>query len=520
MPINFYKTYSFLILFLALLGVYVNYSPIPIADSWSNYELVKDISEGHLSSFISLHNEHRILPSKILFWLDMYLFGGSEVFLLITHILFIFILFNLFSSLSFENNLNKKEQTLFPLFILSVLFFWSQKANLTWAFQSQFYLVQIFSLLTFLSIKKEWNFILVIIFSIFSVLSMGNGLLIPILVTFYYVINKNFSRASAFLLLTIGIFSFYFIGYQGNPNYMSPIESVMHYPLKVILFSFVFLGNAFSFLVGKGIFGAFLAGCMGFLSILFVLTKISKFYKNPIFYYLIFLIGTAVLVGLSRHQDGYIHAVSSRYTTPTICYWVTFAILFFSDIKKYFQTPSRAIRWVFIFVLISFFVNQLKVFREVDDKTLKRYIDLAVVVNNHGNILPHMNYDLMNNEYLKNKFLFSKKLTKQALIPTFSKTNNECDTRISKIKYIKGKNEQYSYVDIKFNKNIPNVLYRYKNEKPSGVFASKSMFTKLPLFKKESDHALGYIYGTELDNAIIMDYEKDCFIRLSKNIDE
>ena len=155
MPINFYKIYSFLILFLALLGVYVNYSPIPIADSWSNYELVKDISEGHLSSFISLHNEHRILPSKILFWLDMHLFGGSEVFLLITHILFIFILFNLFSSLSFENNLNKKEQTLFPLFILSILFFWSQKANLTWAFQSQFYLVQIFSLLTFLAIKKK-----------------------------------------------------------------------------------------------------------------------------------------------------------------------------------------------------------------------------------------------------------------------------------------------------------------------------------------------------------------------------
>lgn len=520
MPLNFYKTYSFLILFLALLGVFVNYSPIPIADSWSNYELVKDISEGHLSSFISLHNEHRILPSKILFWLDMHLFGGSEVFLLITHILFIFILFNLFSSLSFENNLNKKDRILFPLFILSMLFFWSQKANLTWAFQSQFYLVQIFSLLTFFAIYKKWNFIFVIIFSILSVLSMGNGLLTPILVTFYYAINKNFTRASAFLFLTIGIFTLYFIGYQGNPSYMSPIESMTHYPLKVILFSFVFLGNVFSFLVGKGVFGAFLAGCMGFLSILFVLTKISKFYRNPIFYYLIFLIGTAFLVGLSRHQDGFIHAVSSRYTTPTICYWVTFVILFFSDIKKYFQTPSGVIKWIFIFVLITFFVNQLKVFREIDDKTLKRYIDLAVVVNNHGNILPHMNYDLMNNDHIKNKFLFSKKITRQATIPAFSRTNNQCDARISNIEFTNGKNEKYSYVDIKFNSNTSNVLYLYKNDKPSGVIALKSMFTKLPFFKKESDHALGYIFGPELDNSIIMDYEKDCIIRLSKNTDE
>ena len=520
MPINFYKTYSFLILFLALLGVYVNYSPIPIADSWSNYELVKDVSEGHLSSFISLHNEHRILPSKILFWLDMHLFRGSEVFLLITHILFIFILFNLFSSLSFENNLNKKEQTLFPLFILSLLFFWSQKANLTWAFQSPFYLVQIFSLLTFFAIYKKWNFIFVIIFSIFSVLSMGNGLLIPILVTFYYVINKNLSRASAFLFLTIGIYTLYFIGYQGNSNYMSPIESVMHYPLKVILFSFVFLGNIFSFFVGKGVFGAFLAGCMGFLSIFFVITKISKFYKNPIFYYLIFLIGTACLVGLSRHQDGYIHAVSSRYTTPVICYWITFVILYYSSVKKYIQTPSRVKRWIFIFVLISFFANQLKVFREVDDKTLKRYIDLAIVVNNHGNILPTINHDLIDNDHLKNKFIFSKKITKQAVIPVFSSTNNQCDSKISNIEFTNGKNEKYSYVDIKFNKNTSNVLYLYKNEKPSGVFASKSMFTKLPLFKKETYHALGYILGAELYNTIIIDYEKDCFIRLSKNTDE
>jgi len=520
MPLNFYKTYTFLILCLALLGVYVNYSPIPIADSWSNYELVKGVSEGHLSSFISLHNEHRILPSKILFWLDMHLFEGVEIFLLILHILFIFVLFKLFSSLSFEHNLNKKEQILFSLFILSMLFFWSQKANLTWPFQSQFFLVQIFSLLTFLAIYKKWNFIFVIILSILSVLSMGNGLLIPILVTSFYILNNNFSRASAFLLLTIVIFSLYFIDYHGNPSYMSPIESMINHPLKVILFTFVFLGNIFSFFVGKGLFGAFLAGCMGFLSILFVATKITKFYKNPIFYYLIFLIGTAVLVGLSRHQDGYIHAVSSRYTTPTICYWVTFAILFFSDMKKYFQTPRRVIRWVFIFVLISFFVNQLKVFREIDDKTLKRYIDLAVVVNNHGNILPHMNYDLMNNDYIKNEFLFSKKITRQAAIPAFSSTNNQCDSKISNIEFTNGKNEKYSYVDIKFNKNTSNVLYLYKNEKPSGVFASKSMFTKLPLFKKDSYHALGYIFGAELYNTIIIDYEKDCFIRLSKNTDE
>jgi len=520
MPINFYKTYSFLILFLAFFGVYFNYSPIPIADSWSNYELVKDISEGHFSSFISLHNEHRILPSKILFWLDMKLFGGSEVFLLITHILFIFILFKLFSILSFENNLNKKEQILFSFFILSMLFFWSQKANLTWAFQSQFFLVQIFSLLTFLAIQKKWNFIFVIIFSIFSVLSMGNGLLIPILITFYYVINKNLSRASVFLLLTIVVFSLYFIDYQGNPSYMSPIESVTHYPLKVTLFSFVFLGNVFSFLVGKGLFGAFLAGCMGFVSIFFILTKISKFYKNPIFYYLIFLIGTAVLVGISRHQDGYIHAISSRYTTPTIYYWVTFAILFYSDIKKHIQIHNRAIKWIFIFVLISFFVNQLKVFREIDDKTLKRYIDFAVVVNNHGNILPHMNYDLMNNDHIKNKFLFSRKIIKQATIPAFSNINNQCDSEILKINYLMGKNDNYSYIDLELNSNTSNVLYVYKNEKPSGIIASKSMFAKLPFIEKESDHALGYIFGAELDNTIIMDYEKDCFIRLSKNTDE
>lgn len=520
MPINFYKTYTFLILCLALIGVYINYSQIPVADSWSNYELITNISEGHFSSFISLHNEHRILPSKILFWLDMVLFEGAEVFLLIIHILFILILFKLFSTLSLENNLNKKEQILFTLFILSMLFFWSQKANLTWAFQSPFYLVQIFSLLTFYVIHKKCSFIFVIIFSIFSVLSMGNGLLVPFLVTFYYFLNKNFFRAFIFLFLTILIFSLYFTNYQGNPSYMSPIDSVINHPLKVILFTFVFLGNIFSFFVGKGLFGAFLAGCMGFLSILFVGTKITKFYKNPIFYYLVFLIGTACLVGLSRHQDGYIHAVSSRYTTPTIYYWVTFVILFYSDIRKHIQNPSRVIRWVFIFVLISFFANQLKVFREIDDKTLKRYVDLAIVLNNHGNILPVISYDLINKDQLKNKFIFSKKITMQAVIPDFSKSNNECNAKIANINYSKGKNKNYSYIDLELNGSTSNILYLYENEQPVGFIASKSMFTKLPFINRENDNLRGYLLSSELENTIINDYEKDCFIRISKIIDE
>ena len=520
MSVNFYKTYTLIILFLALIGIYINYSPIPVADSWSSYQLFIDLSEGQLSSFYSLHNEHRILPSKILFWLDMYLFNGTEIFLLLTHILCILILFKLFSILSLENNLNKKEQILFPFFILSMLFFWSQKANLTWAFQSPFYFVQIFSLLTFYAIHKKWNFIFVIILSIMSVLSMGNGLLIPLLLILYFLLNKNFFKASIFLLLSIVIFLLYLIDYQGNPSYMSPIESVIHHPLKVILFSFVSLGNIFSFLVGKGVAGAFLAGCMGFLSILFIAIKITKFYKNPIFYYLIFLIGTACLVGLARHQDGYIHAVSSRYTTPTICYWIIFVILFYSDIKKYIPTSSRVTRWVSIFILISFFANQLKVFREIDDKTLKRYIDLAIVINNHGNILPTINHNLINNDYLKNKFLFSKKITRQAAIPVFSSTNNQCDSKISNIEFTNGKNEKYSYFDIIFNNNTSNVLYLYENQRPSGVIALKSMFTKLPFMTKETSHARGYLLSVEIDNTIIMDYEKDCFMRLSKNIDE
>ena len=63
-------------------------------------------------------------------------------------------------------------------------------------------------------------------------------------------------------------------------------------------------------------------------------------------------------------------------------------------------------------------------------------------------------------------------------------------------------------------------MYLYENEQPAGFIASKSMFTKLPFINGENDNLRGYLLSAELENTIIVDYEKDCFIRISKIIDE
>ena len=93
---NFFRFCSLVIFLLALIGIYLNYSFIPVADSWSNYELYEFIENKNYLSFFFFHNEHRIVPSKLLFWVDMKLFNGAEIFLLYIHIIFTLILVKIF----------------------------------------------------------------------------------------------------------------------------------------------------------------------------------------------------------------------------------------------------------------------------------------------------------------------------------------------------------------------------------------------------------------------------------------
>ena len=71
------KGYFILFITLPLVGVLINYSPIPEADFWSIYERVYELSHYNLSSLWVQHNEHRVVITYLFAFLDNKYFGGS-----------------------------------------------------------------------------------------------------------------------------------------------------------------------------------------------------------------------------------------------------------------------------------------------------------------------------------------------------------------------------------------------------------------------------------------------------------
>lgn len=517
------RIYSFVFLALAIYGTYLNYSFIPVADSWSNYELFKEVGEGHYLSFLSLHNEHRIVPSKLLFWIDMKFFNGTEKFLLIIHYLLVSIIIILFCKINIlVNNPSKKLTTLFGCIVIIMSFFWVQRANLTWAFQSQFYFVILFSLLTFVSIRHSLPIITTTIFIILSMFSMGNGILIPLLVFIYYLLNKKYKTAILSLFLFLILFLLYFQNYVSSSNYMSPIDSLINHPFRIVIFSLVFLGNIFSSLVGKGIFGSVIAGLMGLFSVFLVATSFKKQIKNPFFYFLLFIIGTAVLTAMGRQEDGFIHAVSSRYTTPAVFYWIMIVVLYSQKLGNLNDKTKNLIKKVLVFVLLTAFLVQLKAFRSIEGKMQKRFIDLSILINNHGDILPHINYDLMQSDLIKDNFIFSNKLALKGKIPNFKIQDHSCKPKVLANKFTEGKSQSYKYLQLTFAEPLnADLLYLYNHNVPVGLITSKNLFKKrFSLTKIENTKTLyGYLVNTDLhsDNYQIVDYENKCHFDLDIN---
>ena len=127
----------------AMMGGYLKYSPVPYLDMWDGYvNFYLNIQDGHWSAWWARHNEHIIFLSRILFWIDIYLFNGTISFLIICHYLIALVTAALLSLLLYQQIPEQQHRiTRINLqFIICILTFsWLQKDNFSVGFQSQFF---------------------------------------------------------------------------------------------------------------------------------------------------------------------------------------------------------------------------------------------------------------------------------------------------------------------------------------------------------------------------------------------
>jgi len=373
------KVFSFLIVTLAIVGGFNYFSNVPYWDMWDGYlGFYSHIAAGDYSAWWAQHNEHRVVLSKLFFWVTFKLFNGHAAFLIVVNYLLVILtsyLFYLFlSKISSERREAVSYKGVFISLLVSLLFFWSQKENFTWAFQSQFFLAFNIPLASFyffskyLTGGKNTDFSLSALLGLLSVGTMANGILVlPLLVVIALFYKLNYKYTLFLLLLSVLSFVGYFHGYESPGNHSSVTQAVLHEPLSVLRYVMRYIGSPMYHIMNGGELGAISAEILGgiyiLISLLTAFSLLKKFrtnqYQAGLLFFVIYIGGTAFGSAGGRVIFGLGQAFSNRYTTPAVMAWVALFILNYYAWNAVYKRFGNKFTYVVIFVLGILLIRQL-----------------------------------------------------------------------------------------------------------------------------------------------------------------
>lgn len=327
---------------LAILGAINSYSSILRGDSWGTISFYKAVSQGKLAAFWEQHNEHRIVLTKILFWIDYTFFHGNLSFLIVINYII-----SAFSCVIFFLYCHEAEikNSVLPFFIVCIFFSWAAFDNFTWEFQSQFFLAQTIPLYGFYFLYKScddprsYNFILAVFLGVLNIGTMANGIFLLPLMTFYaWFARLDKSRVLLLALLSLcGMAAFW---YHYKPSYLAnPVENLLHKPVDVLLYFLTYLGGPFKFFsqASRRLFAMFGGGVFLVLFIFYALKNLRKPRNSlqlALLGFICYILLAAAITALGRTKGGVGQALTSRYMTPVFMGWGALLLLVNISIGK------------------------------------------------------------------------------------------------------------------------------------------------------------------------------------------
>lgn len=393
--------FAFLMVALAIAGGIGSYSPIPYWDMWNgtlNFGI--KVSDGDWTTWWAQHNEHRIVLSRILFWMDINWFNGLGGFLIVVNYLIVgttaFFLFRIVATTKYRL-VSKHYQTLIGFFLVGWVFQWIQSQNFIWGFQSQFLLVQLLPLGAFFYLSRSESldensnssFLIACLFGISSVGTMANGLIVLPMMLFYAILYKV-SKSKVAILAALAIISafLYLIDYVSPVGHGSLFKTIMHDPIGLIKYSLTYLGSPFYYF-SRGFHGgdfALFAGLF-FLSLYSwaIRDSFNKFKNDTLtsalIFYIAFIVVTAIATGGGRLVFGVQQALESRYTTPAIMAWSALLIVYSPSITIILNKYRKTGKVFVVCFCLSILSLQLKALSsESHSNFLKRVAGLALVM--------------------------------------------------------------------------------------------------------------------------------------------
>lgn len=294
---------------------------------WDQWEMVKHIANGggpSLSYLFNKHNEHIIFTSKILFFIDYYLFDYSNVAL-------VCVIVALQAAIGFCLARIATGGDRGSLWLLSVVFSaimlsLSQWENLTIGFQTQFGLTALFAIFVcsatqqYLTSRGMLNRSLIFVFlsTAATILSMGNG--IAIIVSQVILLVANRAAWSKALLVCLAYVLPMAVFLQGGSG--AQAASILDKPhiFAILKFLLAVLGSSFSSSYDfAAAYGTIVFATFALLAIIYgLISPLVKARVDPQTLTLVaigaFPIMSAFAVTYGRYKLGDVAALSSRYS--------------------------------------------------------------------------------------------------------------------------------------------------------------------------------------------------------------
>ncbi|MBT8537138.1 hypothetical protein G6715_05020 [Polynucleobacter paneuropaeus] len=433
---------------MAIAGIFLNFSYIPYGDMWNGtLGFFLKVQDGQYSEWWSFHNDHRIILARILFWVDYQFFGGLSIFLMISNAvleLLICYVYWLYLKKISEKNQYLKENSLVLWFLFAgCLFSWIQEENLTWAFQSQFFLAQLIPLLAlyflgeYTAKKNTKYFIFATLFGLLSAGTMANGILIfPLIFLYLIVTRQGIYKCIIAFLFSVLVPALYFQGYVRPAKDGFLFDVLLNNFPQIIHFSIVYLGGPFAYLGG---FGSLRALSALFFGIMFVALFIGAIYRilkskqaDPyiisLIFFILYILATSIITGIGRLVVGIDSALASRYTTPVIMAWVALAIVIEAAIHTRSCKAKIVTFLILIFIIVPTIFYQINALKNNTQDLYQRKIGaLALTLNVRDNFYIEKLFPIPDYALTISRFANSKNYSFFGISP-YHEINNSADS--------------------------------------------------------------------------------------------
>lgn len=385
---------------LAIAGAVRNFSMVPWWDMWEGYvDFYLSVAAGDWGRWWAPHNEHRIVLSRILFWIDIAWFGGTQVFLIAMNLVLVAAAFLTLRAMLRERlgpAAPAGHQQAFSLFMLACLFAWMQKENLTWAFQSQFFLAQWLPLLALYLLYRSTlpgpasgrDFVLACVTGALCIVTLASGVIAPpLLVAYAIVLRMPPRRIATLAVVAVLCVAAYYAGYQSPRGHGSVGDYNRYQPLMLARYVVLYIGSPLYHVIHDPALPASrdhlqAAQAFGTLFVVLTLVQAWRALRAPrqnalalsLLVFILYIGGTALGTGLGRLLFGLEQATSSRYSTPALMAWMALFVLYAPALSRQLQPWRHRVVWPLVAVLLILLPQQNRARKSFEPELYEREV--------------------------------------------------------------------------------------------------------------------------------------------------